>query len=337
MKKKSFREKIMSGVKMVLGFFFAVVFAAAVAIAALFVWKKRRGENKENQVDTRRPEVSDQRERGGKNDHTVSETGRKGVKTRETETGRESGKQMEPENRGRKQCWELYRLLYHEQKMNARIKDFFCGDVFLYYVASLLGVMRYDLKKSGWDGIEDRVSYCINDAIGYRFRQLGFRGNGLMLSDMEYIGPDQSEEQYYRARQLNEEEGERTEEEYRVLEEQLKRCRNNKNTRFYREMWERCSGLIPELLACGEEIARRRNEGGGEKEKGEISARLEKVLADIRSTLELAGVLFIFGEEAEGQEKNYLSYTDDGEYFPAVIRKSDGYVYYTGQADKAYE
>ena len=154
---------------------------------------------------------------------------------------------------------------------------------------------------------------------------------------MDHIEPNQSEEQYYRARQLDGEEGERAEEEYRVLEEQLKRCRNNKNTRFYREMWERCSGLIPELLACGEEIVRGRNEGGGEKEKREISARLEKVLAGIRRSLELAGVLFIFGEEAEGQEKDYLSYTDDGEYFPAVVRKSDGYVYYTGQADKAYE
>ena len=251
MKKKSFREKIMSGIKMVPGIFFALFFAAAAVIAALSVWKKRRGKNKENQVDTRRPEVSDQRERGGKNDHTVSETGREGVKTREPATGRESGKQMEPENRGRKQCWELYRQLYHEQKMNARIKDFFCGDVFLYYVASLLGVMRYDLKKSGWDGIEDRVSYCINDAIGYRFRQLGFKGNSLKLSDMERIGPDQGEEQYYRSRQLDGEEGERAEEEYRVLEEQLKRCRNNKNTRFYREMWERSRRLIPELLACG--------------------------------------------------------------------------------------
>ena len=48
MKKKSFREKIMSGIKMVLGIFFAAVFAAVAVIAALSVWKKRRGENKES-------------------------------------------------------------------------------------------------------------------------------------------------------------------------------------------------------------------------------------------------------------------------------------------------
>lgn len=242
----------------------------------------------------------------------------------------------------RQQCWEAYKEAFYEKEVSKRLRDVYSRDSLLYSFRKLLGIARYDLEAYGWESGRDRIENVINQEIPSALRRyIGNPkgGKAPKLPGRESVLTDITEEEYYRQQGFLEKKGEALS--AQALEEELAQLRkekaesiNGRQGAFYRKLWENSVPLLEEMMAYGAKLKSALDEAADAPSQKDMEKQFLAFADRLKEAMEKNGIRFLFAHEASEKEKGeYFKMVKQGENVPAVIRRDDQYVYYTGQAE----
>ena len=176
------------------------------------------------------------------------------------------------------------------------------------------------------------ISYYINDGLlgALRYRMKDEKG-GYSGPSVQSFKPDVDEETYYYQRGMNRGDREDSEDiraEYQRLEEEMKAHLKDRNTVFYRMLWNEFQPDLKELLDFGGKVAR---DTGDSKD---LEQEFEELMERIREDMRKLGIAFIYDDEADSSQlKEYFQAGEKEERETAVVRISDHYIYYLGKTN----
>lgn len=230
----------------------------------------------------------------------------------------------------REACWEKFREISRQRKVAQHCREVFCNTGILFYLERLLIIARYEILQNGWQEEREIAAYYINSQLREVLKKhMQETDEEFRIPDGERFHPEMDEETFYYQNNLGLEESRekldrRLEELYRQLKQEESILRREKNTIFYRNLWNEVWPLLKELLEFGERLIQNRNDLSMEQEFTRLTENLVGKMKE-------CGILFICGNEAdEEQQRNYFHLSENGEENAAVVRMSDQYIYYYG-------